>query len=93
MQLHTKPVDFYVLPLCDNEYLCQADGTYSNEDGNFTLEGNINVYDISYEQNFELAPDKVYIQFSQSMNATNYTNGVINTNDMIGGIHIFNAAA
>jgi len=53
----------------------------------------MNVYQIDFEQDHELTPENLTLFFDLTSNATNHMHSIINENDRIGEIHIFNAAA
>jgi len=91
--LQKYPVDFHINPAC-NATFCVADGTYLNDDGVILdITANQNIYEMSYVQDLSAA-DTFTLTIDHLFNATNYgTDNVVNMNDNLGNIEIYNAAA
>ena len=81
--LKDHPVEFHILPACDAT-ACSASGRYLNDDG-ISLDTTPNVYALTYAQ-----PVGGVITFTV---AANEGAAKVDENDVLGALHIYNAAA
>ena len=81
--LKAQPVEFHILPLCDATS-CVSNGRYLNDDG-VSVDTTPNVYTLAYAQ-----PVGGAITFT--VTASDGA-AVVDTNDVLGALHVYNAAA
>ena len=88
--MKNHPVDFLVLPFCDGTS-CQSNGEYANDmDSAWDLTGVMNNMTIFYSHDVA-NPDILNIMFESITNATKFNFNVINDNDELGIVQIYNA--
>ena len=88
--LKDHPVDFLILPQCTGN-TCVANGEYANDmDSSWDLDKVMNNNTIYYSHDgFE--PAVVNVLFNGIKNATNFNYNIINDNDELGIVEIYNA--
>jgi len=95
-ELQEKPVQLHILPDCwetNTNNMCVAGGLYFNDDGVTLDENNFNRFLFNYTQPEGQNPSTLTLKVTNKQVATPKVNGgVINANDHLGGIEIYNAA-
>mgnify|MGYP006893250442 CR=1 FL=1 len=83
----------HILPTCSESY-CLANGNYWNDDGLvLNITGNQNLYSFAYIHDLKNSPDQIRLQMTQVIPATNYNSSIVNLNDALNSLFIYNAAA
>jgi hypothetical protein len=94
-QQQDLPVDLHIHPSCVNgtdTSKCFATGRYINDDGvTLEMENNTNFYEFSFSKENVPTATVFTLNVTQKMNATNFDNGVVNMNDAVNSIQIYNA--
>ena len=80
--LKKYPVEFHILPNCDKSS-CQGSNRYYNDDG-ISVGTKPNIYQLIYYA--DIGGDVSFIVYQ-------YETTIIDANDVLGGLHIYNAAA
>lgn len=94
--LQNYPVDFHLLPDCSNSKEdCHAQGLYINDNGvDLDLDNKQNMYDLTYSHAQGTAtPPKLELNLNQLKEATQYQSSMVNKNDLLGSIEIYNGKA
>lgn len=91
--MQQQPVEFHVLPTC-NDTDCTAAGDYLNDDGVIlNLTNNRNIYSLAFGFKKGGSPQTLTFSLTHVLFAQNYPQGVVNMNDLLGGLFIYNANA
>jgi hypothetical protein len=91
------PIDLHINPICNVARTdCSASGRYINDDGvTLEMEGNTNFYEFALTQTDIDGPSVIStvltLDVTHKMNATNHTMGVVNMNDAVNSIQIYNS--
>jgi alpha-glucosidase (family GH31 glycosyl hydrolase) len=94
-QQQDLPIDLHIHPSCNSDQSkCVAQGRYINDDGvSVEMENNTNFYEFTFDKDTSVSATAFTLNVTQKMNATDHENGVVNMNDAVNSIQIYNAAA
>jgi alpha-glucosidase (family GH31 glycosyl hydrolase) len=95
--LQQYPVDLHINPWChevETVQVCDGAGRYVNDDGEtLSFDDSVNTYFFDYVQNLVDSPNNLTVNITQHTSASKYDNNVVNNNDGLNTIQIYNAAA